>query len=214
MQSTLQSLVEDPDIDETVADRAPSPGKPPPTSANPAGEALAEPSGGQLGIAVNTSQFHAFIEEWKNFRIRGWVVATSSGTIGLRVSANGKPMEGLVARQPRADVSAVFPTADEAPGFAVELPGTIWEGIPVDQDAAIELFAGNDALTATPLTLTRARVVSWIKEIAGLPDDRVRDSLLRTAEEHIHYANVRGLLDEETHRAVHAVTTRSELHPQ
>lgn len=154
----------------------------------------------ELHYHVRAAGFEGELEAWGRFRITGWAVSGERAARSIDVLCNGERITCAMLRKERRDVAATLQMAVPDAGFEIELPGYIWDGVPIDDPCVIEVLADGHSLTPTPLELSRARLAAWSAEAMGMPDGKERQYDALLALEHARYSAVITLLAPEDAR--------------
>jgi len=164
-----------------------------------------------LLASVRSDELNCVIESWGHFTIDGWAVVSGHAPANYSLVGNGVALDCTVMTCKRPDVAQALGIATLDAGFEIELPGYLWEAVPEDEDARLEIRAGDLVLTAEPLVLSHVKAARWISEICRMNEGQDKQYRLLLALEHVHYGKLYELLDDDTRILLRHFAIRMQL---
>lgn len=164
-----------------------------------------------LSLELETEKHQAPIEGMSLFMISGWAATNGAPVKSLELLCNGVPVNCAVIRKERRDVAEVLKSQHLETGFEIELPGHIWENVPLSGGCKLELRAGGIVLTQQPITLDRAKAADWITTITRMSEGPEKQYRALLALEHVRYSKILPGLDDEAKRFVQEFARQMQL---
>jgi len=151
-----------------------------------------------LAMNLRTPEVSTSIDSWGHFTLQGWAVVGGREPHTYSLLCNGKPIECTVLTNRRRDVAHALGIQSLDTGFEIELPGYLWEFVPENEDARIDINADGAPLTLESLVLSRAKAACWVKEISRMGEGQEKQYRTLLALEHVHYGRLGDHLDDVT----------------
>jgi len=115
------------------------------------------------------------VEGLRGLTLYGWL-ADGDRPMTIALSVQGRPVPVPVRRVERDDVAqALAMAADGLPGFEIELPGSLWHGLPEGEDARLQVTVDGQPAGGSML-LRRSQLSALLR-----PDQRPSDPRLDRA---------------------------------
>jgi len=164
-----------------------------------------------LLLGTRSAELDAAIEAWGHFTLYGWAVVGGLAPTAYTLHANGAVQGCFALTRKRPDVAQVLGIEKVDVGFEIELPGYLWETVPENDEAHLEIRVGGMALAAEPLILSRAKAARWVMNVCRMDEGQEKQYRTLLAIEHVRYGKLSLHLDEETRIFLRGFAERMHL---
>ncbi|MFO1340304.1 MAG: glycosyltransferase [Burkholderiaceae bacterium] len=157
-------------------------------------------AGGQAAPAAALPSV-GHVEGWRGLSLVGWLADMPEAREPLRLRCGERLFEVPVRRVSRSDVAVALGLADDHVGFEIEVPGSLWRGLPPDAVLPLQVeFRSGPA--GEVFTLTREALPQRLAEALADSDPLRRGHQALLAMEHLAWAGGLAGLDSGLRQAL------------